>query len=172
VLSLQQGRLSPKAEMFTLQMGISTALAVCCHSLVMFCDSAVVLASWFDTSPKGRQVHALKACIAIWPWFKEDPGHSVMLWQVPSAAKWKVHKLAHDIATSGWVPVGTNQQTFHKFVLASINDITMHMWHMDFLRPEDHRLSWLGLKGTTGKIFMPSIHKNSPWLWYQPTDFP
>ena len=100
VVSAAGVRDPPEAECFAAQLGISAAIAAGCQRLVVFSDSASVVDSLLDTSPRSGQIFSLDICKALRPWFAGDEGCTLTLWHVPSRFEWGVQRKAHDVATS------------------------------------------------------------------------
>jgi len=60
------------AELMALEMGISTALAGGCSSLVCFTDSTLAMTDLVDPSLHSGQASSLAACSALRAWFAQD----------------------------------------------------------------------------------------------------
>jgi len=63
---------APNAELMALEMGIATAVAAGCSSLVCFTDSTTVMNNVLDPSPHSGQVSSLAACTTLCRWLMED----------------------------------------------------------------------------------------------------
>ena len=63
---------APNAELMALEMGISTALAAGCSSLVYFTDSTLAMTDLVDPSPHSGQASSLAACSALRAWLAQD----------------------------------------------------------------------------------------------------
>ena len=64
---------APNVELMALEMGVSTALAAGCTSLVCFTDTTMAMTDLLDPTLHSGQVSSLAACGALRKWFTEDP---------------------------------------------------------------------------------------------------
>ena len=64
--------MAPNAELMALEMGILTALAAGCSSVVCLTDSMMAITDLVDPSPHSGQASSLAACSALRKWLSDD----------------------------------------------------------------------------------------------------
>ena len=110
---------APNAELMALEMGISTALAVGCLSLVCFTDSMMAMNDIVDPSPHSGQASSLAVCLALRKWLTDDQRCIIHLWHVPSKEEWKIHHEAHEAAKVAKIPLCPGCRVSFDFVWAT-----------------------------------------------------
>jgi len=98
-----------------IRVGVATALAAGCTSLVCFMDSMLVMSDLVDLSPHSGQGSSLAACAALHGWFSTDAAHTLHLWHVPSK-EWKVHHEAHKVVKATQIPLCPGCKVLFDFV--------------------------------------------------------
>jgi len=93
------------AELMVLEMGIATAVAAGCSSLVCFMDSTMAMTDLLDPSPHFGQASSLAACSILHKWFTDYHRQCLHLWHVPSKEEWKIHHEAHEAAKAAKIPL-------------------------------------------------------------------
>jgi len=110
---------APNAELMALEMGISTALAAGCSSLVYFTDSTTAMTNLMDPSPHSGQASSLAACMALQKWLTDNHWRNIHLWYVPSKEEWKIHHEAHEAAKAAKIPLCPGCRVSFDFVRAA-----------------------------------------------------
>jgi len=154
---------APNAELMALEMGIATALAVGCSSLVCFMDSTMAMSDVVDPSPHSGQVSSLAACSALRTWLTQDPQRSIHLWHVPSKEEWKIHHEAHEAAKAAQIPLRPGCRVSFDFAQASKEVEYWREWHKEFSNPAKQGRRFLQLVGANGKPLKPTSSKGGAW---------
>jgi hypothetical protein len=154
----------PRSKHFTLQLGISAALAKGCQKLVVISDSLPAVESLFSIELRLGQIFSLDCCRAVGPWLAGDPEHSVHLWFVPSHMEWGVQKAAHNVIVSLKIAVGRRPRTSHDFLHQRADVEASKDWCELFKDPSYCGHSFLDLKNSKDKPIQPSTRKGGPWL--------
>ena len=126
---------APNAELMALEMGVSTALAVGCSSLVCFTDSTLAMSDLVDPSLHSGWVSSLAACSALHAWLAQDQRCALHLWHVPSREEWKIHHEAHEAAKAAQIPLRPGCRVLFDFAQASKDVDYWREWHKEFSDP-------------------------------------
>ena len=154
---------APNTELMALEMGILTALAAGCLSLVCFTDSTAAMADLVDPSPHLGQVSSLAACSALHGWFMEDQQRVIHLWHVPSKEEWKIHHEAHKAAKAAKIPLHPGCRVLFDFAWAAKEVAYWREWHKEFADPRKQGRGFLELVGLNGKPLKPTSSKGGVW---------
>jgi len=141
-------------------MGILTALAAGCSSLVCFTDSMMAMTNLVDPSPHSSQVSSLVACTALRKWLSDDHMCCLHLWHVPSKEEWKIHHEAHEAAK---IPLCPGCRVLLDFMRASKEVAYQQEWHKEFANPAKWGRGFLELVGANGKPLKPTSSKGGAW---------
>jgi len=155
--------MAPNAEPMALEMGILTALAVGCSSLVCFTDSMMVMANLVDPSPHSGQASSLAACTVLCKWLSEDHRRCLHLWHVPSKEEWKIHHEAHEAAKAAKIPLRPGCRVSFDFAWAAKEVVYRQKWHKEFADPVKWGRGFLELVGANGKPLKPMSSKGGAW---------
>jgi len=150
---------APNAELMALEMGVSTALAAGCSSLVCFTDSTLAMSDLVDPSPHSGQVSSLAACSALRTWLTHDPRRTVHLWHVPSKEEWKIHHDAHEAAKAAQIPLRPGCRVSFDFARASKEVEYRWEWHREFSDPAKRGRGFLELVGREWEASQTNVLK-------------
>ncbi|KAF9442632.1 hypothetical protein P691DRAFT_681062, partial [Macrolepiota fuliginosa MF-IS2] len=162
---------SSDSESYALCLGLFSSISLSQErsfsNILFFTDSIASAKRLFDYSPHSAHPDSIKVAPLIRSWLAASTRNKLHFWAIPSTAKWSIHRLAHNLATSLRVPNNPAQpfRTTTGYLRKQSTDFALMEWKCDYERDPSYKgHHFMEHKDQHGAFLQPSYINGGTWL--------